>query len=82
MDLIVAQAGDGKGWTLTDLLGRSMGQVTEGDNQKYTVEPAGHALEPMKGLKLGPYASLDDALDAIERHTRGVCRRTAAETND
>jgi hypothetical protein len=74
MDLIVAQADDGDAWLLTDLLGRPMGQVKFGE-QTFTIEPAGQALVPMKGLRAGPYASLDEALAAIERHTRGVCRR-------
>ena len=68
MDLIVARAAESDGWSLTDLLGRSMGSVTEEPGQAFTIRPAGHALETMKGIRLGPHASLDEALAEIERY--------------
>ncbi len=74
MDLIVARTSDGD-WALTDLLGRTMGLIAESETQVFTIRPAGPAIEPMTGLRPGPYSSLDEALAAIERHTRGVCRR-------
>lgn len=63
-------------WRLTDLLGRSMGAI-RADGDAFAVEPAGKAIETMKGMRCGPFASLDEALAAIEIHTRGVCRRGA-----
>jgi hypothetical protein len=82
MDLIVARTGDGGEWTLTDLLGRTMGLITQSEARTFTIEPAGPAVEPMTGLRPGPYPSLDEALAAIERHTRGVCRRKTGITNE
>lgn len=74
MDVTVAPSGDGE-WSLTDLLGRSMGCVIRNSDQEFVIRPDGHAIETMRGMKHGPHASLDDALAEIERHTRGVCRR-------
>jgi hypothetical protein len=65
---------NGKVWNLTDLLGRSMGCITETSDQQFTIYPAGHALETMVRMSHGPYISLDAALAAIEKYTRGVCR--------
>jgi hypothetical protein len=72
---MVKPADDGAAWTLTDLLGRSMGVVAETPTGSFMIQPAGHALETMAGAELGPHASLDAALAEIETHTRGVCRR-------
>ena len=33
----------------------------------------------MTGIGHGPFASLDAALAAIEKHTQDVCRRSPAE---
>ena len=76
MDVIVTPTDDGRAWNLTDLLGRSMGQITEASPQHFTVHPAGHAVKTMAGIERGPFTSLDAALAAIEKHTRGVCRRS------
>lgn len=62
-------------WRLTDLLGRSMGLIKETEAGRFLVEPAGNAQTTMTGMACGPFNSLDDALAAIETHTRGVCRR-------
>ena len=79
MDLIVTPIGKSKAWSLTDLLGRPMGQIAEASAMQFTIHPDGHALETMVGIQHGPFASLDDALAAIEKHTRGVCRRNPGE---
>lgn len=81
MDLIVART-DGGEWTLTDLLGRTMGVIAESEPRAFVIRPEGHAVEAMAGLRPGPYTSVDDALAAIERHTRGVCRRKAGPANE
>lgn len=75
MDVIVTPATDCALWDLTDLLGRSMGQVAEVAAGQFRINPDGRAVETMAGIDQGPYLSLDDALAAIETHTRGVCRR-------
>jgi hypothetical protein len=79
LDVIVTPTGNGKAWSLTDLLGRPMGQIAETSAMQFTIHPDGHALETMIGTQHGPFASLDDALAAIEKHTRGVCRRNPGE---
>ena len=79
LDVIVTPTDDGRAWNLTDLLGRPMGRITEAPAQQFTIRPEGHALEIMAGMEQGPFASLDAALAAIEKHTRGVCRHHPAE---
>jgi hypothetical protein len=59
---------------LVDLLGRSMGRIVEEPSQRFTIHAVGQAVETMRDLFPGPYASLDAALTEIETHTRGVCR--------
>ena len=77
MDVTVTPVTGKPMWDLTDLLGRSMGHILEETAERFTISPAGGAVVTMAGIKQGPYASLDDALTAIETHTRGVCRRSA-----
>jgi len=79
LDVIVTPTDDGRAWNLTDLLGRPMGRITEASAKQFTIHPEGHALETMAGIEHGPFASLDAALTAIEKHTRGVCRRNPGE---
>ncbi|MCP8937385.1 hypothetical protein NK718_02565 [Alsobacter sp. SYSU M60028] len=81
MDLIVAR-GEERQWRLTDLLGRTMGVIVENKPGAFTIRPEGFAIEAMAGLTPGPYVSVDDALAAIERRTRGVCRRKAGSGNE
>ena len=82
MDVVVTVRKSGNTWGLTDLLGRSMGRISESDDKRVTIHPTGHAVETMVGMNLGPHASLDAALAEIERHTRGVCRRGADDVED
>ncbi len=73
MDVIVTPADGGKTWNLVDLLGRSMGRIEERTKGKFTIDPEGQA-EKTFDMPLEAYPSLDAALAAIEKHTRGVCR--------
>jgi hypothetical protein len=79
LDVIVTPTDDGKAWNLTDLLGRPIGRITEASAQQFTVHPAGYPMETMAGIERRPSASLDAASAAIEKHTRGVCRRCPGE---
>jgi hypothetical protein len=79
VDVIVRAAEGDTVWQLTDLLGRSMGNIVENASHQFTIYPEGHAVETMAGIDHGPHASLDAALAEIERHTRGVCRRNPGE---
>jgi hypothetical protein len=56
-----------------------MGRITEAPTQQFTIHPDGHALETMAGIEHGPFPSLDAALAAIEKHTRGVFRHHSGE---
>ena len=75
MDVIVTVVPDGKSWMLTDLLGRDMGCITHTASRVFTIHPSGHAVETMAAIISTGYASVDEALAAIELQTRGVCRR-------
>ena len=79
MDVIITPTEGGTVWRLTDLLGRSMGSIVKDASHQFTICPEGHALDTMAGIEQGPHASLDAALAEIERHTRGVCRRSTGE---
>jgi hypothetical protein len=76
VDLIVVPAEGGTVWHLTDLLGRSMGNIREDASRQFMIYPEGRAFETMADIQRGPHVSLDAALAEIERHTRGVCRRS------
>ena len=76
LDVIVTPT-DNDDWNLTDLLGRSMGRVEYVSGKDFMIRAAGHAIETMASINPGPYSSLDDALAAIETHTRGTCRWSA-----
>lgn len=76
MDVMVTKVREREEWLLTDLLGRSMGVIkTAAAGGDLFVEPSGNARTTMTGMRCGPFCSLDEALAAIETHTRGVCRR-------
>jgi hypothetical protein len=77
MDMIVKQAGGGR-WKLIDLLGRDVGDVVK-SGERFDVHPSEHGGDAMLETDLGPFHTLDDALAAIERHTRGLCRLEAEE---
>jgi hypothetical protein len=65
-------AADGPAWSLN-------GEHREERLASIHDLPEGHALETMAGIEQGPHASLDAALAEIERHTRGICRRSTGE---
>jgi hypothetical protein len=56
-----------------------MGRITEVSAKQFTIDPEGYAPETKTSIRHGPFASLDAALVAIEKHTRGVCRRNPSE---
>jgi hypothetical protein len=62
VDITVTPTSEGKEWNLMDLLGRSMGRIAEDPPKHFTIHPDGQALETMKGINGGPFASLDAAL--------------------
>src|SRR4051812_46908800 len=54
-----------------------MGYVREIDAGIFKIQPEGHAVQTMALLISKSYSSLDEALAAIEEHTRGVCRHAS-----
>jgi hypothetical protein len=79
VDLIVTRTEDDTVWALTDLLDRDIGSIVEAPSNVFTIHVVATNRDLLVGLKLGPYSSLDNALSAIETHTRGSCRRMFAE---
>jgi hypothetical protein len=78
LDIIVTRDGDAT-WKLADLLGRSMGYIEQSSADEFTIQPEGQAVQTMKAIRYASYRSLNDALKAIETHTRGVCRHDSGE---
>jgi hypothetical protein len=77
MDITVTRTADEwKAWALTDLLGRPMGRITETRGPRFIIEPDERAPATMDNVPLGPFASFEDALRAIEKHLHGVCHLT------
>jgi hypothetical protein len=74
MDVVVARVDQSAVWELRDLLGRSMGTITQ-EERGFVISPAGEALNTMRLVRRGPHGTLDGALAEIETRTRGVCRR-------
>ena len=71
MDVIATPAGEGA-WNLTDLLGHwSMGQIVEEEPKQFFIDPAGLAIDTMRGIAPGPHGSLDAALAEIGKHDAG-----------
>ncbi len=76
MDVTVTRAAYCRNaWTLMDLLGRPMRRIMEARGPGFTIYPAERAHHVMGEIPFGPFASLDDALRALEKRTHGVCRR-------
>ena len=64
-------------WSLIDLLGRDVGIVEKKAPEEFRIQPGERVADNMKAMKLGPYATLDEALSAIETFTRSTCRLVA-----
>ncbi len=78
MDITVTRAADEwKTWAMTDLLGRPMGRITGTRGPGFIIEPDECAPDTMDNVPLGPFASFEDALRAIEKHLHGVCHLTS-----
>ena len=80
LDVMVTSVEERNEWRLTDLLGRSVGLIRTTEVGDFLVEPEGKAQAAITGMRCGPFGSLDDALAAIETHTRGACRRESGST--
>ena len=77
MDITVTRMGDCRNaWTLTDLLGRPMARITYARGPGFIIDPDERAPDTMDTVPLGPFASFEDALRALEKHLHGVCHLT------
>ena len=77
MDITVMRTADGRrAWTLTDLLGRPLGRITQARGPGFIIEPHERAYVLMAKVPSGPFASLEDALRALEKHLHGACHLT------
>jgi hypothetical protein len=75
MDVVVTRAENGwQVWDLTDLLGRPMGRITKHPGPRFIIEPNERLRSVTETVAPGPYASLDEALTEIEKHSSLVCR--------
>ena len=74
MDINVTRAGWNV-WVLADLLKRPVGRITKSAGPRFVIEPDARMYSAMSKVPPGPYASLDEALAAIEKYTHMVCRR-------
>ncbi len=81
MDITVTRAAYCRNdWTLADLLGRPVGRIIEARGPGFTIYPAERAHHVMGEIPFGPFASLDDALRAVEKRTHGLCRCAPDQT--
>jgi hypothetical protein len=56
-----------------------MGSIAEASAQQFTIHPASHALEPPSCIDPEPFAPLEAALAAAEKHDRSGVRRNPDE---
>jgi hypothetical protein len=59
--------------------GGVLGFNRDTNRRRQGMDPDRPARETMAGIEQGPFAPLDAALAAIEKHTRGVCRHHPSE---
>ena len=57
-----------------------MGHIMEARGPGFTIFPAERAHHVMGEIPFGPFASLDDALRAVEKRTHGLCRCAPDQT--
>ena len=72
MDIVVTPSSDETPYRLTDRLGRPVGEIEKHPRLGFTVRPKpGGALDEMAALTV---QTLDEAMSAIEKHTKGSCQ--------
>jgi len=77
MDVVVTPASTrGSTWVLNDLLGRKLGEIQQAPGEGFFLALVSETA--LTGIKPGPYQSLDDAMSAIEKHTRGPCQLSSS----
>lgn len=77
MDIVITLSSDPKVYHLRDRLGRTAGEIQRFTHLGYYIMPeVGGALD---GLPRGMFRTLEDAIAAIARHTKGACQLTGGE---
>ncbi len=72
MDTVVTSTG-ADSWSLEGRLARTLGTITLSNEGQFLIGPAHGKLS---GIKTGPFASLDLAMEEIENQTKGACQLT------
>jgi hypothetical protein len=72
VDIVVTPSCEETAYRLTDRLGRSAGEIEKHPRSGFTIRPkSGGALDEMTALTV---PTLDEAMSAIEKHTKGACQ--------
>ena len=66
-------------WTLSDRLGRKLGQITQFSESQFLVSAQDTSVSGPLAQMDAAYTSLTAALNAIALHMRGACRFVKAE---
>ena len=73
MDVVVTPAESKPGtWTLSDRLGRPLGEIYQASNGQAIIHP--DPASSLSGIRTTQFATLDDAMSAIEKHLKGTCQ--------
>jgi hypothetical protein len=73
MDVVVTPSAGRKGrWQLEDRLRRKLGEITQVRPDHFIIRP--NPDGSLSQVSVGPYATLDDAMDGISRATNAECQ--------
>jgi hypothetical protein len=75
MDVILKETARPDELRLTDLLGRSLGCVSEVMPRRWRVYPSGAGTEILSNICQVEFASIEAASAEIEKRIRGACQR-------
>jgi hypothetical protein len=80
MDVIVTPApGPQKGWTLTDRLGRKVGQITRAAEDEFVIAAADTRSNAPLANAQTVQPSLDAAMDEVAKCLKGACQFSSPE---
>ena len=75
MDVVVTPIpGSPTVWTLTDRLGRKVGQITGSADDRFVITPASSGADAPLSKMDAIQPSLDAAMDEIAKCLKGVCQ--------
>ena len=80
MDVIVTPApGPPKVWSLTDRLGRKVGEITRSAEGEFVIAAANTRFDAPLANAQTVQPSLDAAMDEVAKCLKGVCQVSSAE---